>query len=183
MRLFTAIELPQGIREELRRLRQQALKVSPQLADAVSWVKPENLHLTLKFLGEVSDEKVMGVCQALRRVELAWPINLRVDGLGFFPARGPMRVVVALVGGQTEALQCLYGGIERALHEIGFPLEHRPFTPHVTLGRTRRQARVAGIKPAQHVGEEFHVDSFALIQSRLGRGGAEYHPLAHFGRT
>lgn len=181
MRLFTAIELTDAVREELRKLRRQICSTAPQLDDAVSWVKPENLHVTLKFLGEVPDDKVMDLCRVLGGIELAQPVTLRVDGVGFFPPGGPVRVVVARLGGDTEVLQRLFSDVERALHDIGFPLEHRAFTPHVTLGRARRHARVArSTQQTIHRGEAFEAASFTLFQSRLTRTGAEYQRVARF---
>jgi len=185
MRLFLALELPE---EERRRLAQYPLRREWfGFGEGVKAVRPENLHVTLKFLGDVADENVDQVRGTLEKVTLPEPIQLRTAGVTFFPPRGPIRVFVALLEGDLDRLVALHSRIEAALEPLGFAREERPFTPHVTLARA---ARERGINPAGRTlvadsppapGEPFQVRSFVLFQSHLKPGGPEYVPLAHFG--
>src|SRR5688500_13113779 len=126
MRLFTAIELPDPAREHLQRVRAKLMK-SPVFEDAVSWVKPENLHVTLKFLGEVPDAQVKPLIDSLSRVTVE-PMELVAGQMLFFPKRGPARVIGAAIGGDVDQLQAVFGQIEDACAEAGFEREGRKFT-------------------------------------------------------
>src|SRR5687767_1053459 len=143
MRLFVALEVPEV---ERRRLAEPGRRTDWFGLEAgnLSWVRPENLHVTLKFLGAVSDERVPEVCRSLAEVARPGRLELHVDGVTFFPPRGPIRVFVARLGGDIERLHTLQAGIEQALEPMGFPREQRAYTPHVTLARARRDRRVAG---------------------------------------
>src|SRR3712207_508452 len=111
MRLFTAIELPEPVRAHLLDVRDRLH--DPAEAVAVSWVKPENLHVTLKFLGEVPDAAVGGLLESLARVDVR-PIRLVADHIVYFPKRGPVRVIAAGLGGDVRELVRLYEQIEAA---------------------------------------------------------------------
>src|SRR5947207_11685181 len=107
MRLFTAIELPGDVCDVLV-AAQELLK---QRITRASWTTPANLHVTLKFLGEVPDNQVMGVCDALLAIALP-RFQLRVADLGTFPPRGAARVLFAGVAGETEGVSELFDSIE-----------------------------------------------------------------------
>lgn len=181
MRLFTAIELPEAERRRLASLRSLGRE-----ADSFTPVREQSLHLTLKFLGEVADDQLPAICDALRQIEPTGPMDLRVAGVTFFPERGPVRVFVAGVVGDVERLNQLFARIELALQPLGFAPERRRFNPHVTLARVRHGRRVSGgirkLVGQQPLppGEPFRVDSFTLFQSNLNPTGAQYVPLAHF---
>src|SRR3954464_5667215 len=116
MRLFTAIELPADVRESLAGA-QTSLK--QKLSGKISWTAPRNLHLTLKFLGEVSDADVVRVCDALRTVS-ATSFSIAVSQLGALPPRGPARVLMTDVTGEIKVLGGLFDSIERACEPLGF---------------------------------------------------------------
>ena len=185
MRLFVALELPEGERHRLAQLLSR--REWSGLADGLKPVRAENLHVTLKFLGHVADERVPEIAAARVPTAMTEPIQLRVEGVTFFPPRGPVSVFVALLGGEVRRLLMLHGAIEAALEPLGFQREQRPFKPHVTLARGDRKGgnpRVQRELVRSHPpppGDPFTVDSFVLFQSHLKPGGSEYVPLARFG--
>ena len=150
-----------------------------------SWVRAENLHVTLKFLGEVPEPQVPRICDALKTVP-ANAMRLQPDRVECLPERGAVRVISAGVGGELERVCDLFDGIERACEPLGFAGERRKYRPHITLARlrsflpphTRRSLADAGSKhlPAP----EFVVGEFVIMQSRLHPKGAQYIPLARF---
>jgi RNA 2',3'-cyclic 3'-phosphodiesterase len=184
MRLFTAIELPKQVREHL--LHVKAEMSSHTEPSAVSWVKPDNLHVTLKFLGEVPDAAVGRLGDALGRVRVD-PMRLAADHLVVFPIRGPVRVIAVGFLGDVERLGELFRQVEDACAAVGLEREGRPYTPHATLGRARpgragaelrrvRDMQLADVFP----GPAFTADRFVLMQSQLHPKGAIYTPAAHF---
>ena len=182
MRLFTAIELPESVREVLTEAARPLKGACPE----ASWVRTENLHVTLKFFGEVPESQVTEVCNSLERVSVTGTARVAVGGFEFFPPRGPARVIVLGLTGEVELIHRIFREIDRTTSEISFPSEARPFAPHITLARARRTIhnsarktlppllRWAGSPPA------FEITSFSLIESRLGPGGPQYLRLATF---
>ena len=188
MRLFVAIELPEGQRRRLaelpERFRWNALESA-----SLNWTREENLHVTLKFLGEVNDQQIPQVTDALGVVRVPGPITLRIESLGFLPPRGPIRVFAARIGGDLDQMAALHAGIELAMEPLGFARERRPYSPHVTLARPRRERRISGdarADVAEHQpppGPDFVVDQFVLMRSDLANGPPRYTPIAHFPTT
>jgi 2'-5' RNA ligase len=185
MRLFVALELPEGQRRRLAELPERQRWIGLERAN-LNWVRAENLHVTLKFLGSVPEEQVQAVCNALAEVRIPGPIGISVGGLAFLPPRGPMRVLVAELGGELDRLGVLQSEIERAMEPLGFERERRAYRPHVTVARPCRGGRVPPEfreDVREHPGprgSEFPVDSFVLMQSDLKPGGAVYTPIARF---
>jgi len=194
MRLFTALELPDEPRKHLARLIQfWKENLGPELrssrgidAPPVNWVRNENLHVTLKFLGEVPDADVPKVCTVLAGVEQLGLITVNAARLEGLPARGPIHALCAEITGNVERLGQLHDLVNRACATLGFPHESRPFRPHITLGRLRRPLPAQGRSPlskvadAQMPGPVFTATTFALMQSELLPGGPRYTPLARF---
>jgi RNA 2',3'-cyclic 3'-phosphodiesterase len=177
MRLFVAIELPEDIRRQLVRV-QDSLR---EVIDA-KWVRAEQMHLTLKFLGETADEELPGVVEALKSVRFG-AVELWTEGVVCFPPHGAVRIVAMGLGDRDDRCAMLAEEIDRVCHEVGFKLEGRKWKPHVTVGRVK--SRVAGPARAAATSisvarREFFVDDFALIESRLDRSGPEYLRVAHF---
>lgn len=149
----------------------------------MAWVAPGNLHLTLKFLGQLERERLTRVAAALADVAAgAGPFELAVRGLGAFPT--PTRPRVIWVGTDTGGAEAatLAERIDAALAPIGFVPESRRFTAHVTLGRVREPRRDPALTAAVAVGEglgfgSFRVESVALMRSDLSPQGARYTPL------
>jgi len=176
MRCFVAVELPLPMREEIGRLQ------SSIATDGLRLVRAELVHVTLKFLGDVPQEKVGPVAEALGRV-MAAPFPVRVKGMGAFPGRAVRVVWLGLEGDFQE----LYEKVEQALKPLGFAPEARGFSPHVTLGRVARPGaemnRLLYARIANFAGLDlgsFTVDRFYLKKSTLTRGGPIYEDLAGF---
>ncbi|MHC4338519.1 MAG: RNA 2',3'-cyclic phosphodiesterase [Planctomycetota bacterium] len=138
MRVFIAIDIGEEIRAALRNLQQQfRSKVDIKKSD-VKWVDPKNIHLTLKFLGEVKDEKVVEVCNVTKDVAGRHnSFELDVESVGCFGGRS-VRVVWVGVGQGSDDLLRLQENLDQQLASAGWPPETRKFTGHLTLCRVRR---------------------------------------------
>lgn len=176
MRLFIAINVDPSLRPPLVEI-QGTLKATRA---PVSWVKPENLHFTLKFLGEVSEADLPAVREALRR-SLAgmqsFPVSLA--GVGTFPPKGRPRVVWVGVERGADEMTALRERIDTSLLPLGFPREPRPFQPHLTLGRVKSGGRLDPLLDGVHsaaVGQvgQMQVACVDLMQSQLHPTGAIY---------
>lgn len=181
MRLFVAASLPEDLRRSIATI-QASLETAPL---PVRWVRPEGIHLTFKFLGEVDPSKLGEIEGVLLTAGRGIPpFRLRAAGAGAFPGRGEPRVIWVGVEGEIETARRLHEALERALEPIGFPGENRPFHPHLTLGRVKGEARgdwrTALARASEDVEGEFEVGEYALYESRLDSRGATYTALARF---
>jgi 2'-5' RNA ligase len=185
MRLFIAIELPEEIKRGLAEV-QQRLRDGGARA---SWTRPEGIHLTLKFLGEVEAGKTSTIMQAL---ETAVPgtglLRLSVEGVSAFPNRKAPRVIWTGVAGDVERLSVLHGAIEDAMEGWGFERENRTFSPHLTLARVKfPKPRENWQQLIERIGAakigSFETDHINLMQSELHREGAVYTALGRIGLT
>ncbi len=177
MRLFVALNLPPSVREAL-------WAAAAPLRDRgfpVKWVHGDGIHVTLKFLGEVADERETDLVAALHRAAGgARALPLVLGGFGAFPDLQRPRVVWAGIAPEP-ALEILQHRVEQELAPLGFPTEARAFRPHVTLGRTAREARpraFAGFEEALgrlECAETALVEGLDLMRSTLQSGGAVYH--------
>jgi len=180
LRAFVAIELPASIREALAREQARFRTLS---TDA-RWTRPEGIHLTLKFLGNISAQREAEVKDALGRLERFETFSVRVQGFGFFPNGKSPRVFWAGLEAPPD-LARLAAQVESAMERLGFPPEGRPFKPHLTLARfktsrpQRELERLVAASGKPTLGS-FEVSEFFLWESRLLRGGAEYHKVARF---
>jgi len=179
IRSFIAIELPDTIIALLNDL-QQELK---SLRLNVRWVRPENIHLTLKFLGDINpgDIECIDGAMADAAAEFA-PFTLSVCGLGVFPGMKRPRVVWVGLGAEIQALLDLQQNLEARLAAVGFPKEKRWFKAHLTLGRIRQAVNPAKISQAiqnySDLGnQKFAADRIILFKSDLKPSGAEYLQL------
>jgi len=147
----------------------------------VKWVPPENVHLTLKFLGEVAAGRQDEIIGALASaVQGARTITLVVRGAGAFPNERTPRVIWAGIE-PDPAIEILADRLERSCATLGFPTEGRAFRPHLTLGRAERATRardwvgVAELLDELHVDASTMLDGVDLVRSELRRGGSVYH--------
>jgi 2'-5' RNA ligase len=180
VRLFAAIEIPGKIRSTLALLLKELRGVAPD----AKWVRPENLHVTLKFLGEVDPARLGPIQASLRAIRNSGLVTLNFRGLGFFPNEKHPRVLWAGIDPSTN-LRPLAEDIDRSLHEIGFPLEEKPFTPHLTLARFYASGLPPNLAAAikQNASQDFGslgARQFHLIESKLKPGGAEYTTIETF---
>lgn len=187
LRLFVAVELPAAIRRELDAVAAALLPHCP--AGALRWVRPEGIHVTLKFLGAVDPARVEAINTALR-LGLAGQraFRLRPGALGSFGGRRNLRVVWVGVDGDTARLTDLAAAVERAFVPLGFPTEQLALNAHLTLARVRDDAppadrrRIAAAIDgfAAPPFTAFPVERVSLMRSTLGPGGARYDALSAF---
>ncbi len=179
IRAFVCIEIPQSIKERIASLQHELRPIDAQ----VSWVKPANIHLTLKFLGDVQEANMPRVIEAMRRATgSCGPFHVEAQGAGCFPS--PRRPSVLWVGLKKipEALTGLHQAIEEELSNEGFARETKAFKPHLTIGRIRNPRNAAQLAEAL-VKRGFHGESFPateviVMQSLLDPRGALYTPQA-----
>ena len=182
MRCFIAVALPAPVRKLLVQV-QEALR----RADAhVKWVEEENLHLSLKFLGDLGEDAVATLKGALSIEALRWPaMELTYEGIGTFPERGVPRVVWAGCAGDLPKLAALAGAVERCAEQVGVPRERHPFAAHLTLGRVKSDRNVKRLMSAIDnqrrvpLGKD-HVREFVLYKSTLTDQAPVYEVLAAF---
>lgn len=182
MRTFIAVELPRGIKDRLAEL-QALLKKSG--AD-VKWAAPHNIHLTLKFLGEVDEEKLPGIIEAMESAcENKKTFTATLSTCGAFPKIEFPRVIwVSLARGDQE-VKALAQALEEILEKTGIPREERPFSSHITIARVRsprnKDMLVKALKETENYfsGKNlgFEVDAITLFKSTLGPGGPDYEAL------
>lgn len=180
MRTFIAIELDKKITDALAEI-QKELKSSQ--AD-IKWVRPENIHLTLKFLGEVEEARIKEIIQRLKELgSQIKPFALRISGLGTFPGLKSARVIWAGIKEDTDELMKLAKMIEDGLITLGFPKENREFSAHLTLGRFRSNKnrnklirRLEETQIPQRLTQQ--IASIALFKSLLHPTGAVYQKLS-----
>ncbi len=180
MRLFVAVNLP----AETRRSAHEAIAPLREARLPVKWVDEDALHVTLKFLGEVDEARSGAIGQALSdAVRGVKSFDVGLGGLGAFPdAERPHVLWLGLE--RHPALELLANDVERALAPLGFESELKPFQPHLTLGRARKNARPAELRrwEAAAAGVEFSgvmpVESVDLMHSIAGRNGPTYR-LVH----
>lgn len=183
MRCFVAIEVPEAVRAALGAAQARLRDAAPR-AD-VRWSDPAKLHLTVRFLGEVTAETAAAVGVAVDAVAARHaPLPLEAAGLGAFPGPARPRVLWAGVGGDLRGLGRLVAEVERALVPLGFPLEGRPFRPHLTLARVRSSRGVGRIVAAfAEAGAlpfgAWTAERLTLFRSHLGSNGSTYEALAH----
>ncbi|MGB7847475.1 MAG: RNA 2',3'-cyclic phosphodiesterase [Candidatus Acidiferrum sp.] len=180
MRLFIAIEISTEIRSALSAFLKELRGIAPH----AKWVRTENLHVTLKFLGETEPAKISAIESALGSIRSMQPVTLEFRGLGFFPNEKRPRVF--WVGMESSSnLQAFADEIDRSMHEMGFPLEDRPFTPHLTLARFSppglppKLGSAATDQSSRNFGA-FTAREFHLIESKLKSTGAEYTTVQSF---
>ncbi len=182
VRCFLAISLSKSVKEKLQKIQQ---KLAQSKAD-VRWVRPDGIHLTLKFFGNIPEKKIEEIAKVVKEVvSHSVPLKLKVKGLGTFPSMKRPRVIWAGVTGDVKELIALQQKIEEALMKIGFEPEDRSFIPHLTLGRVKSNRHIEklcqvikDLSPETGNGwEEIKVDSLVLYQSILKPSGAIYVPL------
>lgn len=173
-RLFVAIDLPDEHTEQLRQLRDDAINAR--------WTPPEQYHLTLRFIGDVEDDRVDPIREALSAIQTP-PFVLQGQGLGVFPSRRRPRVVFANID-EVTTLMNVQRDIEQTLQELGFEEDAKAFRPHVTLARLKR-APPQDVRAYLQAHQEFTLDPFDvrayyLYESTLHPSGAVHERIATF---
>ena len=178
-RLFLALDIPDRVRAELIDLQARLKRTR---AD-VRWVRPEAIHLTLKFIGDFPVDRIDPLAKALAPAAAARPtLSIIPTAAGCFPGLARPRVVWAGLTGDLTAMADLAKAIDQVTARFDVPEEKRRFSPHLTLGRVKsgkgRQALIKAVTDLKdYQGTEFRAKELILFRSQLKPGGAEYTKL------
>ena len=176
-RLFTALDLPDSVKDQLASLGYGIPNAR--------WSKRDQFHLTLKFIGDVEEPISEDIAQALSSIRF-FPFEIRLSGLGCFPPKQDPKILWAGVQ-SDEKLEILQRKIERKLMETGIEPERRKFSPHVTLAKLEKTSLSRVVPYLSHHGvfktESISIDHFSLYQSHLSSNGSVYERLAVFEAT
>ena len=192
MRIFIGIDLDPAVRGRIERF----LEGVQGFASDARWVRPESLHITLKFIGEQTPEQVAAIAERLRRVE-SCAFEIRAAGYGFYPtAKAPRVFWVGIQAGPRLAE--LADSVDAAVAELGIPREDRPYSPHLTLARAGGRSGSPKLRKGDGPDTTFGAlkkrlaamgeldfgtmtaHEFILYQSQLSPGGSRYTKLQHF---
>jgi len=190
LRTFIAINVPPAVLDTITRIQNRF----KSLGLHASWVKPGNIHLTLKFLGDTDPDRISGIQNKLTETLAPFePFRLSLDSAGVFPdTKNPRILWVGLKDGDGT-LKVLQTAIEKALESVGFPVEQRPYSPHLTLARIRSPWGIKSPKGKKELKDEldalnlqgidhrpFEVGDIHLYESQLTPKGSIYTVLANF---
>jgi len=181
IRAFIAIDLPTQILEQIQQLQEFLLPITNSL---IRWTKPENIHLTLKFLGEFEKQKLNEVQNVIREIATTEvSFTLFIKGYGVFPNLEQPRIVWVGID-ECVPLKTLVRRLEENLRPLGFKPENRPYKPHLTIGRVKqdyslqKNLKLTGILcTAKTITGSFSVEEIALYRSDLKPGGPVYSRL------
>lgn len=185
IRTFIAIELDESIQDGLTELQEQLKGKVPR--DSVRWVRPDGIHLTLKFLGDVPVNQIEEITRALQKSCQGFaPFSLSCARLGCFPDLKRPRVVWVGIQEETGTLAQLQRAVEENVAPLGYSTEKREFSPHLTLGRIQKRVgsgdlrRLGELVGASEIGilGQMEVRSIHLMRSDLRPSGAVYTRLA-----
>ena len=176
MRTFIAIEIPDDIKKKLSETQQRLKEPGVE----ASWTRPEGIHLTLKFLGEIPETRIPDIMNGIRQsVEGRGPFRLVAGGVGSFPNPRNARVVWVGLSGDTDKLVWIQAALEEAIAHLGMDREKREFKPHLTLARIKYiRFRDKWLKSLEEIKDlnlgGFDVSAISLMRSELKRTGAVY---------
>lgn len=183
VRTFIAVELSGFVKKRA----EAAIKRLQEVPADVSWVRPQNMHLTLKFLGDVPDHELNDVCRTVTKAVAGLePFEIAFRGCGAFPnSSRPRTIWLGVEHGQDEIAE-LHAAINSALKALRYPQETRRFQPHLTLGRVHESspqkladlaAQIESMKTVD--GDLTVVDQVVVMSSFLDRHGPTYDPIGH----
>jgi len=176
MRTFIAVEVPEKIRREIDSfIKEQAKQNVP-----IKWVKFDNLHITLQFLGEIDESKKKETAAVIAEIARKFTrLQVKLEGIGCFPSPRNPRVLWIGVKEGAEKLCEIAQSLETALSRSGFKEEKR-FHPHLTIGRIKTSCKVDNILEKNIETEPFQVNSITLFKSTLKPEGPIYEELENF---
>ncbi|MEM7007547.1 MAG: RNA 2',3'-cyclic phosphodiesterase [Thermodesulfobacteriota bacterium] len=174
MRIFIAALLPESIRDQI------TSHINSIKADikGVKWEKPEKLHLTLNFLGKIQEGKLEQITTMLDNlIDDHDPFQLHLTNFGAFPnLRNPRVLYIGL--SENKHLSIFHSKLTKELSELGFEIEERKFTPHITIGRVKNKIRIDSCKDI--IQTHFELNRITAIESELNPKGSIYTPLKTF---
>ncbi len=174
MRMFLAMELPRPVKEYL----ESAVKRISPGARGVKWVRPEGMHVTLKFFGEIDETRVREIESVLDGIGMVHgPVQASLKAIDAFPGLARPRVIVVTFEEGVDNMKAIFHDIEGRLSTIGVEKEERAFVPHVTLGRVKDPSSLRERAWPVLEKRRFAVDRLVLFRSTLTREGAFYTPL------
>ena len=180
IRVFVCIEVPAPIQQRIGGLQAQLRATGVQ----ISWTKASNIHLTIKFLGDVATSRIPAITEGINKAaSVIGSFKIEVAGTGCFPSERNPRVLWVGIREVPDALKQLHSSIENELASRGFAREPKKFSPHLTIGRVRNPQGASGL--AQELiatgfeAEEFNVSAVTLMQSKLNPAGSIYTPISH----
>ena len=185
IRAFLALDYPDAVGGAIAAAQERLKRF---VFGEIRWVRPEGIHLTLKFFGDIPQNAVAGIAAVVGKKAAETPtFALAVSGVGVFPDLRHPRVLWLGMKGESERLLAFQQALERMFQEIGFPREERPFRPHLTLARIRPSSRrgLSGLDKALEKGgktaeKPFLAEGLSLMQSTLTPQGAIYTRLGGF---
>jgi 2'-5' RNA ligase len=185
MRTFIAINLDPEIKRNLTQLIDE-LKTRCAESRSIRWVRPEGMHLTIKFLGEIGEDKIPLIESALKRISEKYSsFSLKIKGTGYFPPKSKAPRVFWVGIEEEGILQKLQLQVEEEMERLEFPKEQRKFHPHLTLGRVKIPSHLKGILDLletykEKILGEMEVQKMTFFRSVLKPTGAEYSVLSEF---
>lgn len=179
IRCFVAVEIPGNLKQKIDQYIISLKQISPK----IKWVKAKNLHITLKFLGEIQVDLLNKVKHELSGIsKIVKPFQMSLHGSGFFPNQNNPRIVwLGLQSDNDNLIFKLHEWIDKKLETLGFNREKRRFSPHLTTGRIKIQDNIPEL--ANYINQNkfqssaFNVDQIVLMKSELKPSGAEYSKL------
>ena len=185
VRLFVACEVPEDVKESIGTLIDD---LRDRSGNAVRWIRPEGVHVTLKFLGEVPVKQLPAIKLGIQEAVVGHsPFELEFSNIGTFGGREGLRIMWVGIAGDVLRLEALVRAVNAALAVVGFEPERRPFRPHLTLGRVRdeigtRQRAEIEVQVGKTVvpASSWRTTHVSLMRSRLTPQGAAYEVLATF---
>ena len=180
IRTFIAIDIPESVLQAIAKVQDKLRRTGL----GIRWVRPEGIHLTLKFLGDIEKGDVEKIHEAMKKaVQIASPCTVRGEGLGVFPNFKRPRVLWVGLSGELEMLVALQRALDVQLKDLGFPREKRPFKGHLTLGRVKGRLDGNQLQRTLQRFEDFKTEGFTaeavtFFQSDLRPTGAVYTKLA-----
>ncbi|HKW22967.1 MAG TPA: RNA 2',3'-cyclic phosphodiesterase [Ktedonobacterales bacterium] len=182
-RTFLALELPDAVRNTLRRYIERLARMIPE----VHWADPAGLHTTLAFLGELDDERLDAASQAAATVaDVHAPFSLRLAGLGTFGSAHSPRVIWVGLAGENARLLALQAAVADELAARGFSREARPFSPHLTLARIKKPltdnalAALARVQREPSPDATWQAAAISVMKSELLRPAARYTAVSRW---
>jgi 2'-5' RNA ligase len=183
IRSFLALDPPEEILREVGEVQNRLKKL---IQGDVRWVRPEAIHLTLKFFGDIPECDVANISAVAGKAAAeVGPFDLAIGGAGVFPDPHRPRIIWLGMNGEVARLVTFQQGTEQSLQEIGFPRGERPFRPHLTLGRIKTPKGLIGLTGVLEKGETYMAGRFTasglgLFKSDLTPRGASYTRLAGY---